>query len=228
MGDESKFADEYPTVFMAHDRRSSPSHVIGILSVSSSIRNLEQMAICLLPFFVGLLKALVPSVLINIYVVDVNQVFDVKIDKVDKPDLPLASGNRWKRYVFLLLLAYILIVRAIVVQLAFYIHIQKYVCGRAIAITKPLVFVVVFMCIFSCYCISQGIWVCVNILLMAYGGAVVIEASFSFPPSKFFTIIGHTALASLLWLRARSTDITIKPPHFFLYVHLEGTPPCIQ
>lgn len=34
-----------------------------------------------------------PSVLMNIYVVGLNQLFDVEIDKVNKPYLPLASGK---------------------------------------------------------------------------------------------------------------------------------------
>ncbi|KAK9928433.1 hypothetical protein M0R45_025569 [Rubus argutus] len=256
--------------------------VIGILSVS--LLPLEQIGDLSPAFFVGILKALVPSILMNIYVVGLNQVFDVKIDKVNKPDLPLASGEfsmgtgiiiissvllmsfamgvmfkspplfsalaisfllgsaysielpllRWKRHAFLAATC-ILIVRAIVVQVAFYVHIQKYVLGREIVITKPLVFAVVFMCIFSVvialfkdipdvdgdrnfgiqsFSVSLGqekvYWVCVNMLLMAYGGAVVIGASSSFLPSKLFIIIGHTTLASLLWLRARSTDIANK------------------
>lgn len=266
--------------------------VIGILSVS--LLPLEQIGDLSPAFFVGLLKALVPSILMNIYVVGLNQVFDVKIDKVNKPNLPLASGEfsmgtgitivsvvllmsfamgvmfkspplfsalaisfllgsaysielpllRWKRHAFLAATC-IIIVRAIVVQLAFYVHIQKYVLGREISITRPLVFAVVFMCIFSAaiallkdipdvdgdrdfgiqsFSVNLGqekvYWVCVNMLLMAYGGAVVIGASSSFLPSKLFTIIGHTALASLLWLRARSTDIANKASltSFYMFI----------
>ncbi|KAM5569072.1 homogentisate phytyltransferase 1, chloroplastic-like [Rosa sericea] len=256
--------------------------VIGILSVS--LLPLEQIGDLSPAFFIGILKALIPSVLMNIYVVGLNQVFDVEIDKVNKPDLPLASGEfsmgtgitivstvllmsfamgvmfkspplfsalaisfflgsaysiehpllRWKRHA-ILAAACILIVRAIVVQLAFFVHIQKYVLGREISITRPLVFAVVFMCIFSSvialfkdipdvdgdrdfgiqsFSVSLGqekvYWVCVNMLLLAYGAAVVIGASSSFLPSKVFTIIGHGALASLLWVRAQSTDIANK------------------
>ena len=41
----------------------------------------------------AVLFALVPSLLINIYVVGLNQLYDVEIDKVNKPNLPLASGE---------------------------------------------------------------------------------------------------------------------------------------
>ena len=40
-----------------------------------------------------LMVALVPSMLMNVYIVGLNQVFDVSIDRVNKPYLPLASGE---------------------------------------------------------------------------------------------------------------------------------------
>eukprot|EP00775_Hariotina_reticulata_P005566 gene5566-5803_t len=42
---------------------------------------------------VGLLQALVSALLMNISIVGINQVYDVEIDKVNKPYLPLASGE---------------------------------------------------------------------------------------------------------------------------------------
>ncbi|TQE11151.1 hypothetical protein C1H46_003157 [Malus baccata] len=238
--------------------------------------------------------ALVPSILMNIYVVGLNQLYDVEIDKVNKPELPLASGEfsmgagitivstvllmsfamgflfkspplfsalvisfllgtaysvelpllRWKRHAFLAATC-ILIVRAIVVQLAFYVHIQKYVLGRPVILTRSLAFAVFFMCIFSSvialfkdipdvdgdrdfgiqsFSVSLGqekvYWVCVNMLLMAYGAALAIGASSSFLPCKLFTIIGHSALASLLWIRARSVDIANKASltSFYMFI----------
>lgn len=41
----------------------------------------------------GLLQALVPALLMNVAIVGVNQLYDVDIDKVNKPYLPLASGE---------------------------------------------------------------------------------------------------------------------------------------
>jgi hypothetical protein len=41
----------------------------------------------------ALLQALVPALLMNICIVGLNQVFDVRIDRVNKPYLPLASGE---------------------------------------------------------------------------------------------------------------------------------------
>lgn len=41
----------------------------------------------------GMLQALIPALLMNISIVGLNQVFDVDIDRVNKPYLPLASGE---------------------------------------------------------------------------------------------------------------------------------------
>lgn len=41
----------------------------------------------------GLVQALVPALLMNVAIVGINQLYDVEIDKVNKPYLPLASGE---------------------------------------------------------------------------------------------------------------------------------------
>lgn len=41
----------------------------------------------------ALLQALVPALLMNICIVGLNQLYDVEIDRVNKPYLPLASGE---------------------------------------------------------------------------------------------------------------------------------------
>ena len=46
-----------------------------------------------MPALVGLLQALVPALLMNICIVGMNQVFDVEIDRINKPYLPLAAGE---------------------------------------------------------------------------------------------------------------------------------------
>ncbi|XP_020536614.1 probable homogentisate phytyltransferase 1, chloroplastic [Jatropha curcas] len=254
--------------------------IIGITSVS--LLPVETITELSPTFFMGLLKALVPSVLMNIYVVGLNQLFDIEIDKVNKPYLPLASGNfskeigitivsislfmslgmgimfesppvvaallisfvlgsvysvelpfmRWKKQAFLAATC-ILIVRAIVVQLAFFAHMQKFVLGKPIVITKSLVFAVAFMCFFSAvialfkdipdvdgdrdfgirsFSVSLGqervFWLCVNMLLLAYGAAVAVGASCSLGPSKLITMLGHCTLALVLWMQAQSVDLS--------------------
>jgi hypothetical protein len=41
----------------------------------------------------GLLQALAPALLMNVAIVGINQLYDIDIDKVNKPYLPLASGE---------------------------------------------------------------------------------------------------------------------------------------
>ena len=48
-------------------------------------------------FFDGLVHAMVPSLLMNLYITGLNQVTDVDIDKVNKPYLPIASGELSKK-----------------------------------------------------------------------------------------------------------------------------------
>ncbi|KAF8376768.1 hypothetical protein HHK36_031564 [Tetracentron sinense] len=277
-------------------RFSRPHTVIGtVLGITSvSLLPVETMVDLSPTFFMGLVKALVPAILMNIYVVGLNQLFDVEIDKVNKPDLPLASGEfsiaigaaivssfslmsfamgfmfqsppllyallisfllgsaysvdlpylRWKRHAFFAATC-ILFVRAIVVQLAFFVHIQKYVLGRPVSFTRSLVFATAFMCFFSTvialfkdipdvegdrdfgiqsFTVRLGqervFWLCINMLLMAYGTAVVIGASSSFLLSKLVTVLGHCTLASILLVRARSIDLTSKASvtSFYMFI----------
>ncbi|PPD88563.1 hypothetical protein GOBAR_DD14490 [Gossypium barbadense] len=125
-------------------------------------------------------QAVVAALFMNIYIVGLNQLSDVEIDKVNKPFLPLASGEystltgimivtsfsimsfwlgwvvgswplfwalfvsfvlgtaysinlpllRWKRFALVAAMC-ILAVRAVIVQLAFYLHIQpKHILAR--------------------------------------------------------------------------------------------------
>ncbi|KAG5560966.1 hypothetical protein RHGRI_004107 [Rhododendron griersonianum] len=219
----------------------------------------------------------------NLYAVGLNQLTDVEIDKVNKPYLPLASGEistelgiaitfaylltsfamgvmfqsppllsallvrfllmtaysvqlpllRWKRNAFLAAIC-ILIPRAMD-NVATFIHIQKYALGRPVVFTRSLVFAVAFMCLFSTIiALSKDIedvdgdrehgiqslavilgfgkvfWLCISMLLIGYGCAMVIGASSSFSTTKFVTVLGHCVLASTLCLRAWSVDLDNK------------------
>ncbi|KAL3566086.1 hypothetical protein D5086_031501 [Populus alba] len=270
----SSFKDTVFHLLHSFYQFSRPHTVIGTLIGITSVSLLPVETISELSptFFMGLLKALVPSVLMNIYVVGLNQLFDVEIDKVNKPYLPLASGDfsmgtgiaivsasllasfamgimfqsplllsalliscvlgsvysielpflRWKKQAFLAATC-IMIVRAIVVQLAFYVHMQKFVLGKTTVVTRSLVFATAFMCFFSAViALFKVFWLCVNMLLIAYGAAVVVGASSTILPSKFITPSHKTfrikkKLAKKMrqnrpiphWIRMR-TDNTIR------------------
>ncbi|KAH9770974.1 homogentisate geranylgeranyltransferase [Citrus sinensis] len=64
-----------------------------IATTSNSLLPVEKLADLTPTFFIGLLKPLVPLLLMHIYGAAVNQVADVEIDKVNKPYMPLASGE---------------------------------------------------------------------------------------------------------------------------------------
>ncbi|KAH9715685.1 homogentisate phytyltransferase 1 [Citrus sinensis] len=236
--------------------------VIAITSVSFlPIQNLADLTPT---FFMGILKALVPAVLMNIYVVTLNQLYDVEIDKVNKPDLPLASGDfsrgtgiaialissltlpflRWKGHPFLAPFS-MMILMGLVYQLLFFIHIQKYMLARPVVITKPLVFATAFMCVLS---FANGLlkdvpdvdgdrkfdiqtlsvivgrervfWFCVYMMLTAYGAAILVGASSSFPLSKLVTVICHSILAFILWLRAKTVDLSSNASTLSFYMFI--------
>ncbi|MED6191534.1 hypoxanthine-guanine phosphoribosyltransferase, variant 2 [Stylosanthes scabra] len=76
-------------------RFSRPHTVIGTaLSIISVSLLAVQKSSDLSPlFFTGLLEAVVAALFMNIYIVGLNQLSDVEIDKINKPYLPLASGE---------------------------------------------------------------------------------------------------------------------------------------
>ncbi|CAN1142084.1 Homogentisate phytyltransferase 1, chloroplastic [Linum perenne] len=149
-------------------------------------------------FCTGLLEAVAAALMMNIYIVGLDQLTDIEIDKVNKPYLPLASGEysvgmgvfivasfsvmsfwlgwivkswplfwalfisfvlgtaysinlpflRWKRFAFVAALC-ILAVRAVIVQICFYLHMQMHVFGRGALFSRSLIFATAFMSFFS-------------------------------------------------------------------------------
>ena len=60
------------------------------------------------------------AVLINIYVTGLNQVFDVDIDKINKPYLPIAAGNIYNILIYHAGNLYNIII--------YYMYIYVYIC----------------------------------------------------------------------------------------------------
>ncbi|XP_062102245.1 homogentisate phytyltransferase 1, chloroplastic-like [Humulus lupulus] len=156
-------------------RFSRPHTVIGtaLSIVSVSLLAVEKLTDFSPLFFAGMLEAVAAAFLMNIYIVGLNQLYDIDIDKVNKPYLPLASGEysiqtgvmivtsffvlsfglgwivgswplfwalfisfalgtaysinvpllRWKRSALVAAMC-ILAVRAVIVQLSFFLHMQ--------------------------------------------------------------------------------------------------------
>ncbi|KAJ9557766.1 hypothetical protein OSB04_012380 [Centaurea solstitialis] len=215
-------------------------------------------------FFMGVLEAIVAAFFMNIYIVGLNQLSDIEIDKVNKPYLPLASGEysvktgviivssfavmlpmlRWKRFALVAAMC-ILAVRAVIVQIAFYLHIQTFVYGRVAVFPKPVIFATGFMSFFSVvialfkdipdivgdkifgiqsFTVRLGqkrvFWICILLLEVAYGVAILVGASSPFLWSRYITILGHSILGLILWGRAKSTDLESKSAitSFYMFI----------
>ncbi|KAK6944213.1 UbiA prenyltransferase family [Dillenia turbinata] len=277
-------------------RFSRPHTVIGtaLSIISVSLLAVEKLSDFSPSFFVGLLEALVASLLMNIYIVGLNQLSDIEIDKVNKPYLPLASGEysvrtgvlivsafsimslwlgwivgsgpllcalcssfllgtaysidlpwlRWKRFAFVAAMC-ILAVRAVLVQIAFYLHIQTHVYRRQAFFSRPVIFATAFMSFFSVvialfkdipdihgdrifgirsFTVRLGqkrvFWICIAFLEMAYGVAILVGAASSSLWSRSITVVGHTILAWVLWDHARYVDLHSKEAitSFYMFI----------
>ncbi|CAK9204282.1 unnamed protein product [Sphagnum troendelagicum] len=269
--------------FDPFSRFCRPHTIIGsALGVTSvSLMAVQSPADISMTFFVGLLQALIPALCMNVYIVGLNQIHDIEIDKVNKPYLPLASGEyssatgialvttfaavslaigayvgsrplmwaltvslvlgtaysvdlpflRWKRSA-IAAASCILVVRAIVVQLGFYLHMQVSVFRRAAVMTRPLWFITGFMCFFSIvialskdipdvegdrvfgirsFSVRMGkkrvFWLCVWLLEAAYTAALVVGLTSPTLWTKVAMGVGHIAFASILWMKSQNVDL---------------------
>ncbi|KAL5150195.1 Glycinol 4-dimethylallyltransferase [Glycine soja] len=111
---------------------------------------------------------LVAHFFMDLYINGVNQVFDLEIDKINKPYLPLPSGKlsftngvfivvssavlvpmlRWKRYP---LIAAMLMFSswAIIFPITFFLHMQTFVFKRPAIFPRSLIVTVVFLSLYS-------------------------------------------------------------------------------
>lgn len=144
-------------------------------------------------------------------------------------DLPFL---RWKRSP-VLAAACILAVRAILVQLGFFFHMQLAMGSAAPAITRPIAFATAFMLLFSVVIAlfkdvpdvagdskagvrtlsvrlgpKRVFWACIAILEAAYAGAILVGLQSELVWSRVATTAAHAVLGALLMWRARRTDLS--------------------
>ncbi|KAH9667699.1 putative homogentisate phytyltransferase 1 [Citrus sinensis] len=291
----TSFVDVLTKKLDAFHRLSRPyawtSIIIGI--VSTSLLPVETLADLTPTFLIEVLKSIVPTLTMNIFVAAINQLSDIEIDKVNKPNLPLASGDiligegiaiaiistltslamgvmlrspplvialvirwivgaaysialpllRWKASPLMAVVA-IIILNGINV-LPYFVHFQKYVLGRHLVFTKPLLFSVIFMGIFSVVLAflkdipdvegdkefgirtlpmilgkERVFSISISMLLLAYGGAALAGVSSPFLLCKLVTMIGHCVLGFILWCRAQTVDLsnTKSTYSFFIFI----------
>ncbi|XP_058114146.1 coumarin 8-geranyltransferase 1b, chloroplastic-like isoform X2 [Magnolia sinica] len=210
--------------------------IIGV--ISASLLPIESVADISPKFLVGLLQGLIPSTLMDFYVSTVNDVYDVEIDKINKPYLPLASGElsmaagiaftvicaslgfatafmfqsppllwamlfmflvgsaysvdlpylRWKQSAFLAAFS-ILSMRAFIMPIAIYMHMQMQIFGRPFVISRSLVVTVVSVC-------------------------------FLMTAISLFKVLGHGILAWIVWWRSQSLDLESKAEVHSFYMFI--------
>ena len=88
-------ADEKPSFAKILWRFTRPHTIIGSAMAIPSIHLLAAPSLAAAfstQNLVAILYAMVPALLMNLYVTGLNQITDVEIDKINKPDLPLAAG----------------------------------------------------------------------------------------------------------------------------------------
>nr|AIT11912.1 flavone prenyltransferase [Glycyrrhiza uralensis] len=68
--------------------------IAAALSITSaSLLAVEKLSDISPQFFIGLLQGLIPNLFMGVYMAGLNQLCDIEIDKINKPHLPLASGE---------------------------------------------------------------------------------------------------------------------------------------
>ncbi|KAH9685630.1 homogentisate phytyltransferase 1 [Citrus sinensis] len=266
--------------------------IVAVTSVS--LLPIQSLSDVTPNFFTGIIMAIVPTILMNVFLCAINQICDVEIDKINKPYLPLASGDlsmgtaiaicvgctlmslamgvmsgspallwaqilwfltgcayslplpflRWKSHTFMAPFT-LVILMGLLLQIPFFIHSQTYVLGRPFIMTRSFIFTTAIMSIFAfvngllkdlpdvegdkafgmqTLCVLLGkekvLPLCVNLMLIGYGGAIIAGSSSSSIISKLVTIIGHSILAFMVWLRSRKVDLDSFESQFSFYMYL--------
>ncbi|KAH9685571.1 putative homogentisate phytyltransferase 1 [Citrus sinensis] len=207
--------------------------VFGIVSVS--LLPVQSLADLTPRFFIEILKVIVPTLLMNTFLTALNQICDVQIDKINKPYLPLASGDLSMGTVIAIclgsaILSYTLAIMSgspplLLNQILFFL------CGCAYSLPLPFLrwkshtfmaplCLVIMMGLTGLpfYMHTQVFPLCVNTMLVGYGCALIAGASSSFMINKFVTIIGHSILALILWIQSKKVDLDNFESTFGFYM----------
>ncbi|KAD6454534.1 hypothetical protein E3N88_09240 [Mikania micrantha] len=152
---------------------------------------------------------------------------------------------RWKRFPFTAAF-YMLIARALVVPIGYFLHMQNFVNGASTLLSRPILFAVGMLSAFSVSTIffkdipdiegdrMHGIkslaiklgekrmyWICIWILEIAYVAAAFVGATSPITWSKYVTIISHLVMGTVLWIRAKSVDLknmdAVQSMYMFLW-----------
>ncbi|KAL2323104.1 hypothetical protein Fmac_027483 [Flemingia macrophylla] len=266
---------------------------LGILS--ASFHAVDKLTDVSPLFFIGVLQAVITQTFVSFFVTGVNQMADLDIDKINKPYLPLASGQisprtsvifgasflilgmwlawvigsspliwglvlhcflwiaysvnvpllRWKRNPFLAAMC-TFATWTIVFPISSFLHMQTFVFKRPLIFPRSLIFDVTFMGLYSLgialckdipdvegdakfgidtFAIRFGqkrvFQICVCLFEMAFGVAFLAGVKSPSLWIKIITGVGHIIIASVVWYRAKSTNLSSKSSvlsfYFFIW-----------
>ncbi|KAL7598582.1 hypothetical protein Lser_V15G24095 [Lactuca serriola] len=253
--------------------------VLSIVSIS--LLAIQKLSDFTPLFFVGLLQAVIGGALANLYVASINQLSDVDIDKINKPHLPLASGElsietgtrltllyailgfclgwsikswplklglflwyaigtaysvhlpllRWKRDPALAAMS-VWSLQGAIIPILFNLHAKTLIHGRSLLVSKHVIFVSGIMSIYAVVAALfkdipdvegdkiNGVnslaskvgtkpvfWLCIGLLEMAYGMAILIGLLSTGFWTRLMMVIGHSILGFILWREANLVDL---------------------
>nr|AMR58303.1 chalcone prenyltransferase [Glycyrrhiza uralensis] len=132
---------------------------------------------------------------------------------------------------------------AITFPIGYFFHMQTFVFKRPALFTRPLIFAITFMSFYSIvFSLFKDIpdiegdqafgiqsfsmrlgqkrvfWICISLLEMAYGVALLMGITSSCLWSKIVTVLGHAVLASIVWYRAKTIDLRNKASIASFYI----------
>ncbi|KAI3524155.1 hypothetical protein L1887_02807 [Cichorium endivia] len=249
--------------------------------ISISLLAVQKLSDFTPSFFLGVLQAIIGGCLANLYVVGINQLSDIDIDKVNKPYLPLASGElsvktgilltslyailgfclgwsikswplklglflwyafgtaysvhlpllRWKSIPALAAMC-LWSVQGAIIPILFHLHAQTKIYGRTLTLSKHAILISGFMSIYAVVIAlfkdipdvegdklngidsvalqfgqKRVFWLCIWLLEMTYGMAILIGLSSAHFWIRSLMVIGHSILGFILWREANLVDL---------------------
>ncbi|XP_019435698.1 PREDICTED: naringenin 8-dimethylallyltransferase 2, chloroplastic-like [Lupinus angustifolius] len=139
---------------------------------------------------------------------------------------------RWKKSPLLTAMNYVLDM-AIIMPLGYFLHMQTHVLKRPTTFPRQLIFCTTIISIFAIVIAlfkdipdmegdgkfgirslslrlgqKRVFWICISLLQMVYGGTILAGLTSTFLWSRISISMGHAILASVLWYRAKSVDLT--------------------
>ncbi|XP_051123976.1 coumarin 8-geranyltransferase 1b, chloroplastic-like [Andrographis paniculata] len=167
-----------------------PYTVIGnVVSVTSiSLLPLRSLSEAMAPMFLlGLLQANISLFLVQLYANGINQIYDVEIDKVNKPYLPMASGIVSRE------------AGIAITSISCLLDLSDIEGDKQFGLDALLAVKLGQQKVF---------WICISTLMMIYGAAIGTGASLSNFLSKFVMVMGHFVIASIVMHRGVTTDMS--------------------